>query len=198
MAFIPIQIGAQAGEANLTPYSRAIQLTERQLTAFAHEAGDLTEPFTAVAGDMRTQVGAAFATQGSSGASGKWVALSPQYAAWKGKRGPGLPILVGLRPTSWVGHRSNAPGKRRNVHQTYETSGRMMAEMLMPLADHATWQITPQRLRYTPTSDIAGFHETGTDKMPPRPPLDLSVTFLHSVDRQFVRWLAGVMRRNGL
>ena len=197
MAFVPVSIGFTAGEHSSTQYSRSIELTTRQLQAFEAEAGDLTEPLTVIGEDMHTQVAAAFATQGLAGASGKWVQLSPQYGAWKQKHGPGLPILVGLRPKSWVGHRSSPAGKRRNVHQTYETSGRMMTEMLVPLRDKLTWQITPKRLRYTPASNIAGWHQTGTDRMPARPPLNLSLTFLHSVDRAFTRWLAAAMKRHG-
>lgn len=192
MAFIPVSI---SGINNGPEYSRQIELTTRQLAAFEHEAGDMTVPLTKVAIDLHTQVEASFASQGATGVSGPWVELSPAYATWKAEKGPGLPILVGLEPTRWVGHRSNPPGERRNVHQEYKVSGRMMKEMLVPVKDGLTWRISPTRMRYTPDSDIAGFHETGTDDMPPRPPVDLSIAFLHSIDRQFVRWLAGVIKK---
>ena len=34
--------------------------------------------------------------------------------------------------------------------------------------------------------------------LPARPPVDLSLAFLHSVDRAFVGWLARLMKRLGL
>ena len=193
MPFVPVQITGIGGKGE---YSRQIELTDRQLAAFEHEAGNMTEPLTAVASDLRVQVEAAFATQGSSGFSGPWQPLSEQYAAWKASKpgGAGLPILVGLEPTGPVHHRPEP----RNMNQTYAVSGKMMRELLMPLSDGLTWQVSFTRLRYTPQSDIAGYHETGTDDMPPRPPVDLSIAFLHSVDRQFVRWLAAVIKKAGL
>ena len=194
MAFVPVSITVGSGGHGSAAYDRSIELTARQLAAFESEARDMTEPLTAVGQDLRVQIEAAFATEGSSGASGKWVALSPNYATWKAEKGPGLPILVGLRPTSWVGHR---PAKR-NMNQTYAVSGQMMRSLLMPLQDLATWKVTPTRLLYEPSSEIAGYHEEGTDKMPARPPVDLSLTFLHSVDRTFVRWLAALIAKAGL
>ena len=199
MPFVPVHIGVTSSGSNAgTAYDRQIDLTARQLEAFTEAAGDMTEPLTQVAGDIHGQIAAAFATEGAAGASGRWTVLSPQYGAWKEVKGPGLPILFGLRPTSWVGHRSNPPGRRRNMHQTYAPSGRMMAELLAPLESMMTWQITPTRMRYTPTSNIAGYHESGTEKMPARPPVDLSLTFLHQIDRRFVAWLAALIKRQGL
>lgn len=196
MPFVPVDIRFQD---SATPrYSRQIELTERQLAAFRHEAGDMSPAFERIADDLRTNIEAAFGSQGANGMSGPWTQLSPGYGAWKARRAPGVPILVGLRPTSWVGKRTNPPGEQRNPNQEYEASGKMMRQLLVPLADHITWQISPTRLRYTPVSDIAGYHETGTDDMPPRPPVDPTVSFLHSVDRTFVRWLAAAMRRAGL
>jgi hypothetical protein len=199
MAFVPVSIGITTSAGGETSqYNRAIELTARQLETFGGSVMDMTEPLTAVAGDIRGTVEEAFASQGATGASGRWAVLSPNYAAWKAKKGAGLPILFGLRPTSWVGHRSNPPGQRRNMHQTYAPSGAMMRSLLSPLEDLITWHITPNRLRYTPTSPIAGYHETGTEKMPARPPVDPSIAFLHSIDRQFVRWIAGLQKKSGL
>jgi hypothetical protein len=195
MPFVPVQI---TGLGSGPHYSRQIELTDRQLAAFEHEAGNMSAPLGDVAGDLRTQIEAAFGSQGATGVSGPWQQLSTNYATWKSERGPGLPILVGLEPTSRVGHRTDPPGQRRNAHQTYKISGKMMKALLVPLRDGLTWQISPTRMRYLPDSDIAGYHETGTDKMPPRPPVDVSVAFLHSVDRTFVRWLAAVMKKAGL
>lgn len=191
MAFVPVSI--RLGDQSEPLYSRQIELTARQLAAFEHEARDMFEPLHAIGEDLRTNIQASFGSQGATGATGRWTPLSPTYADWKAKHKPGLPILVGLRPTGPV-----SPGGGRNTHQTYGTSGRMMRALLAPLQDLVTWQISPTRLRYVPDSPYAGYHETGTDKMPARPPVDLTLRFLHSVDRQFVRWLAAVIKRVGL
>jgi hypothetical protein len=187
--FIPLRMVSGVGGQQHTLYVRGIQLTARQLQAFEHEAADMTVPFTEVAGDMRAQVEAAFGSQGATGASGRWTALSEPYRTFKQDHVPGIPILVGLHPRSK--RTRNSP---RTPAQTYAPSGQMRLQMLDPLATY----VSPRRLLYAPRSDIAGFHETGTEKMPARPPLDLSLTFLHSIDRAFARWLAVVIKREGL
>jgi hypothetical protein len=192
--FIPVRMTFSSGEHTSAPYARVLDLTARQLVAFEHEAGDMTEPFTAIASDLHRTVAAAFATQGASGASGQWTALSEQYAAWKSEKHAGLPILVGLRPTGPVHHRP----QKRNTSQTYAVSGATMRSLLMPLQDALTWHIMPKRLAYTPTSEIAGYLQEGTQKMPARPPVDLSPAFLHSIDREFATWLSAIIKRNGL
>jgi hypothetical protein len=84
------------------------------------------------------------------------------------------------------------------MNQTYATSGATMRSLLTPLTDALTWHISPKRLSFTPTSDIAGYLEAGTPRMPARPPVDVSLPFLRSIDRAFVTWLAGIMERTGL
>lgn len=191
--FVPVQISLGAGGERTAEYDRAIELTARQMRAFSAETGDMLEPLTAVASDLHTMLEAQFASQGAAGASGRWRVLSEPYGAWKAKHAPGVPILVGLRPkTKRTRHSPRKPA------QTYEVSGQMMRALLVPLGDRVTWQIDSKRMAYLPSSDIAGFHETGTEKMPARPPVAPTLEFLHSVDRQFVRWLAGVMKRTGL
>ena len=189
--FIPVRIGLGTS-GNQTPlYSRNIELTVRQLAAFEHEAGNMTVPLTRIGEDMHTQIAAAFASQGATGFSGPWEQLSDTYGTWKAERSA-APMLVGLRPL----HKGTRQHPTRP--ETYAVSGKMMRQLLEPVIDHATWHISPRRLAYTPLSDIAGYHETGTDKMPPRPPVDLSLTFLHSIDRAFAVWLAGLMKKLGL
>lgn len=187
MFFIPVRIGIGAGDTAQAAYARQIELTVRQLAAFEHEAGNMLEPLTIIGKDLHTQLEAAFATEGATGASGKWVALSETYGAWKAQRSS-APILVGLKPL----HKGTREDPTRP--ETYAPSGKMRYELLDPLATH----VTARRLLYAPTSDIAGYHESGTEKMPARPPVDLSLTFLHSVDRTFAVWLANVITRLGL
>lgn len=181
--FVPVQIRLGAGGEQRSGYDRQLELTERQMVAFEHAAGDMTEPLAAIGADLRTNVAAQFATQGAAGATGRWQVLSEPYGAWKSKHSA-APILVGLQPTGQKGQRP----------QTYKPGGQMRRELLNPLATH----VSPRRLLWAPDSNIAGFHETGTEKMPARPPVDLTLRFLHSVDRSFVVWLGGLMDKLGL
>lgn len=210
--FVPVHIGLGAGGAATAEYDRGIELTVRQLKAFEHEAGNLHEPLSAVAEDLHVQVEAAFASQGATGASGRWTKLSEPYGSWKQQRVAGVPVLVGLRRAgapvrahSGQSRSAKRRAKRASAsrggtrrRQTYEPSGQMMRQLLVPIADQSTWFIDSRRLLYHPQSDIAGFHETGTERMPARPPVALTLEFLHSVDRQFVRWLAAVMKKTGV
>lgn len=189
--FVPVSIKVGSD----TRYDRLVE-TSAKFDRIAEQARNMREPLNHVAEMMHTFIAASYATQGANGATGKWVALSPEYGAWKAARST-APLLVGLRPTSWVGHRGNPPGQRRNPNQTYAPSGVMMRQMLRPTGDPSTWQITTRFMRYTPQSDIAGFHEWGTEKMPARPPVDLNLTFLRAVDREFLGWLVRLMDRSG-
>lgn len=191
--FVPVSINLGAGDQSRSLYNRSFELTARQLDAFARNAGNMTVPLTRIGEDLHTQMEAAFASQGATGASGRWKALSPAYAAFKEKHKPGLPTLVGLRPT--IKRTRSSP---RTPAQEYVTSGRMMKQLLVPLTDHATWHVTPRRLLYAPLSNIAGYHQDGTPRMPARPPVDPTVTFLHSIDRQFVTWVADLIDAAGL
>ena len=186
--FVPVSIRLGAGGEAGALYERSIELTARQFAALEHEAGDMRVPLTQIGENLRLSVSAEFGSEGATGATGRWTVLSDNpaghgYRSWKAKHGPGVPILVGLK-------RAGPKGQRP---QTYKISGQMRRQLLDPLATH----VTPTRLLYAPTSDIAGFHELGTDRMPARPPVDVTLAFLHGVDRAFVTWLAGLVKRLG-
>jgi hypothetical protein len=191
--FVPVQVQLGTPGGSKTLYDRSFELTAKQLAAFGRESENMTVPLTRVGEDLHTQLEAAFASQGATGATGRWTPLSPNYATWKASKRPGLPILVGLRPT-----RKRTRNSPRKPAQEYTTSGQMMRQLLVPLADRATWHVSPNRLLYAPLSDIAGWHEFGTSKMPARPPVDVGPTFLHSVDRTFVRWIGELTDAAGL
>jgi len=88
-----------------------------------------------------------FAGQGKSG-SGGWKALSPDYGAWKAVNYPGAKILERdgwLRDSLTV---KDAPFQVREITATQAVMG--------------------SNLKY------AMYHQTGTRKMPARPPIQLS------------------------
>lgn len=170
--FVPVQININ-GEAI---YARGFDMLE-------HEARDMTVPLSAIGGRLLEDVGAQFGSEGAWSGN-PWEELSEPYDVWKEQHVPGLPKLVGIKRTGDIGQRP----------QTYAVSGKMRAEMLDPAAVH----ITPRRMSYLPTSDIAGFHEFGTDTMPARPPVEVPPGELREWDREFVRWMNGVLVQAGL
>lgn len=86
------------------------------------------------------------------GSTGSWAALSPKYGAWKARRFPGAPILQRTRAMMRGLTDSDASTARRVVSDSamsYGTSG----------------------------VEYASFHQTGTRKMPARPPIDMGEEF---------------------
>lgn len=178
--FIPVSVTTGSGE---TSYNRQIDGTARAMEAFGKHAEDMSEPLGELGDILHLSLAQQFATQGAAGAGGQWAPLSPVYGAWKARHSSS-PILVGLQRTGSKGHRP----------QTYKPSGQMREQLLDPAAMH----VDPRRLLYAPVSDIAGYHESGTSKMPARPPLDLTLENLRAFDRTFVRWLGKLVDESGL
>lgn len=181
--FVPVNINVQAGDEQ-TIYSRGIDVLGDRLMALELRARDMSEPFATIGGMLALRVKSQFSTQGAAGLGGAWQQLSEPYGSWKESKVPGLPILVGIHPTGGKGQRP----------QTYATSGAMRRSLLDPLATH----VSPHRLLYTPDSPYAGYHQTGTSKMPARPPVALGPGALHMFDRVFVAWLDKIRKESGL
>lgn len=153
----------------------------------SREAADMTVPLSGIGSRLVEDVGAQFGTEGSWSGH-PWMQLSEPYAAWKEARVSGLPILVGIKPE----HKGTRAKPTRPQH--YTTSGRMRDELL----DMGSVRVSPKRMLYAPISDIAGFHQEGTPKMPARPPVDLTLMELHEWDRIFVRWMNGLIAQASL
>lgn len=164
-------VPVQIGVNGQAMYATGFDLLER-------EARDMSIPLGEIGGRLLEDIGAQFGSEG--GWSGNpWEGLTPRYASWKESKVPGLPKLVGVRRTG--------PG-------SYARSGRMRAELLDPQAVH----VSPQRMIYSPLSNIAGWHEFGSSKMPARPPVEVPPGELHEWDRVFVRWMNGLLTQSGL
>lgn len=146
-------------------------------------ARDMTIPLSAIGGRLVEDVGAQFGTEG--GWSGNpWAELSTPYSEWKEQKVPGLPKLVGVKRTGDIGQRP----------QSYAASGKMRAQLLDPGAVH----VSSHRMAYLPLSNIAGLHEFGTANMPARPPVEIPPGELRNWDREFVRWMNGLLVQAGL
>lgn len=86
-----------------------------------------------------------FATQGAA-ASGGWAPLSPRYAAWKARHYPGKKIL--------------------------ERTGalkRSLTQRPLPIED-----LKPDSMVIGSDNEIGGYHQSGTDRMPRRRPVELT------------------------
>ncbi len=86
------------------------------------------------------------------GTTGRWAQLSPKYAAWKAKHFPGAPILQRTRALMAGLTDSSATTARREVSNDALSFG-------------------------TAGVGYASFHQTGTQKMPARPPIDMGADF---------------------
>ena len=86
-----------------------------------------------------------FDSQGSRGGR-RWVPLSPAYKRWKDIVAPGMPILV--------------------------LSGKMKASLVGRTGDTIE-QFRPSSVTLGTRIRYAGYHQTGTRRMPARPPIVL-------------------------
>lgn len=96
---------------------------------------------------LETETAKQFDAEGAGPATGSWAPLSVSYAKWKAAHFPGAPTLVATGALRAALTDPSAPGARRDVSGdslTYGTSG-------VP---------------------YASLHQTGTGRMPARPPFD--------------------------
>ncbi len=114
----------------------------RMLEGVKYRTSDLRPVWAAIADDFLQIEARQFATEGGLGRP--WPPLSPAYAAWKAKHYPGAPILV--------------------------RTGRLRASLTSRGGDHVE-AIEPQMLKIGTAVPYARFHQTGTKRMPPRPPI---------------------------
>jgi phage gpG-like protein len=84
----------------------------------------------------------------STGGFGAWPPLSDGYAAWKAKHYPGAPILV--------------------------RTGRLRESLTSRTGAGAVYEESPLELRSGTSVPYAQFHQTGTSRMPARPPEGIS------------------------
>ena len=131
----------------------------RAFQMMERQAANLTVPLREIGGMLLADVGEQFASEGGWGGS-SWAPLSDRYSVWKEMHYPGMPLLV--------------------------ATGAMRSAMLDPAS---SLDVGPHRLVYEPHSDIAIYHQDGTEVMPARPMIDIPVLELREWDRVIVRWL---------
>jgi phage gpG-like protein len=114
---------------------------QRALTELAKKTGDLRPVWSRIAVEFYRRERDLFSSQGE----GAWVQLSPSYSSWKQKHFPGLPLLV------LSGNLRESLGGRGGSFSVYEAE--------------------PLSLSIGTSVPYAQFHQTGTSKMPARPPI---------------------------
>lgn len=115
-------------------------------------------------------VTAHYETQGASTGS-RWQMLSPRYDAWKQKHWPGLPIGV--------------------------LTGATRESLTFPDDVNAVWKATPTALEVGTSVPHASFLQTGTKKMPARPPLRVTSDFVVLMGRLLQEFGVKEARRAG-
>lgn len=115
---------------------------QRLLDGVIYRGQDLRPVWQLILADFKVLEGQQFATEGGLGRP--WPPLSPQYAAWKAKHYPGMPILV--------------------------RTGRLRESLIGRTRDTIE-EMTRDTLRMGTAVPYAIYHQAGTKKMPPRPPI---------------------------
>ena len=135
---------------------------ERMSVAFERAGAELADfgshVFPKMVPVFEAEVARQFDAQGRGPNTGSWAELSPAYGEWKGENYPGAPILVREGALRDALIDSNAPGAFRDFSQAELNYG-------------------TQGLPY------ASFHQSGTSKMPDRPPFDFTGDFERDVER---------------
>lgn len=108
---------------------------------------DLSPAFERILPLLQQYTESYLAAEGAHEGNPRFAPLSPRYARYKAKRYPNAPILT--------------------------RSGRMR-QSLAGITTDSIADITPDTLTYGTRVPYALYHQTGTRKMPKRPPLKLS------------------------
>lgn len=116
----------------------------RALTRLAVMVEDVSPAWPDVVRKLREQAARLFTTQGASGATGAWEALTPRYAAWKERNYPGRTIL--------------------------ELTGRLRAALQVETSDTVV-EAESRFLFYGAEIPYGSYHMTGTTRMVARPPI---------------------------
>lgn len=118
----------------------------RAFTRFGNEVADLTPAFEAIADNFYEGEREMFASEG--GGAGGWAALKPEYAKWKSANYPGKGIL--------------------------QRTGLLMESLTDRSGPGSIFELAPMRLAMGSGLKHGGYHQTGTSKMPARPPVKLT------------------------
>lgn len=135
-----------------------VSVLNAHMAALDAALDDMSSPLELIADDVQHRVfKEQFDTEG--GRANAWQPLAPEYAAWKARHFAGAPILV--------------------------RTGAMRADFLGE-GEGSIRRVTRDSLEVGATSKFARFHQTGTGRMPARPPID-------ATDQDHALWAGMVM-----
>lgn len=141
----------------------------RSLSRFGEGIKDFRPVWKRVYTDFQDIETQQFSTRGSRGGA-PWVALSPSYVKWKTKHYPGKPIL--------------------------ELTGRLKGMMTDGTHAHITFE--PRMLKITFIEPLPLWHQIGTGRMPPRPPIVLIESDKASWMKMLHEYVEQVARKAGM
>lgn len=141
------------------------------LTRMADDVADLTPYWGDVQQEFYKIEREAFALQGASGKSGRWAALSPRYAVIKFKRWGSQPILT--------------------------ASGALRDSLTSETASSAITRKEKDSLTLGSSIPYGAYHQSGTSKMPARPPISLTENQHAQLLRKLTKQLKEAAKRNG-
>jgi phage gpG-like protein len=122
---------------------------------------------------LEAGVKAQFDAEGAGPVAGAWAQLSASYAAWKEDAFPGQPLLV--------------------------ATGALRDALTVEGSPHALRDYSDVQFNYgTQGLDYASFHQTGTARMPPRPPFDFGPDFDRQLQRAAALGVRNAVRESGL
>lgn len=141
------------------------------LTKMADAIEDLTPYWNDVQQEFYKIEKAQFASEGKTGASGHWKQLSMPYADIKARNYGDLPIL--------------------------ELTGSLKASLTSESASGAITKKEKDSLTLGSSIPYGAYHQSGTSKMPARPPISLTENQTAQLLRKLTKQLKEVANRNG-
>lgn len=157
MSFIGLDVRYSMGGGGDEP-----ELLQRMSVAFERAGAEVARLGKHVYPKMvplfEEELGRQFAAEGQGPNRGGWAPLSEAYAAWKAKEYPGQPTLQ----------------REGNLHAALTASTSPFA---MRTYDDSAFDFGTAGL------DYASFHQTGTRRMPSRPPYDFGDALEQGIQR---------------
>lgn len=149
---------------------------ERMSVAFERAGGELsdfgTHTFPKMVPVFEAELERQFGAEGRGPNVGGWAQLSPAYEEWKGQNYPGKPIL--------------------------ERTGALKDALTDSSASHAFRDFSTTEFNFgTAGLEYASFHQSGTGRMPDRPPFDFTADFEREVQRVALEGARDALQASG-
>lgn len=148
-----------------------VEVLNRAFNRVEEHISDFRQVFRGVPNVFYAIEAKQFGTQGGSGASGKWAALSPAYAKYKAKAFPGMPIL--------------------------QATTSLVDAMTSPDAPDSIFRMDANELVLGTQREGATAHQRGSGKMPARPIISFTEEDKRQITKAIQAELVQFTRRLG-